>query len=118
MVPDEAEWSSCQLRGRRWNIRSPGGEEEVVEGDGVVGNQPLLRATGEPFEYTSCTVERPGGSMGGHFVMVPGRCAGRWLVAPAPLTRARAPHSMTNPLEPEFAAVVPSFQLSTPAAIM
>lgn len=60
---------SVRLRGRRWLITDGLGLTEEVIGEGVVGEQPLIRP-GEGFEYTSgaplCT---PSGVMVGAYEM-------------------------------------------------
>ena len=59
---------SAQLRSRRWLIHDSIGEETVVEGEGVVGEQPLL-ARGEVHEYQSfCVLKGPSGYMEGEYV--------------------------------------------------
>lgn len=40
------------IRGRKWVVVEKDGETTVVEGDGVVGQQPLIEA-GEHFSYNS-----------------------------------------------------------------
>lgn len=61
---------SAQLRSRHWIITDGNGKREEVRGDGVVGNQPVLRP-GEKFEYTSGAVlQTPHGSMQGTYRMV------------------------------------------------
>ena len=40
------------VRGRKWVVVEDGGETTVVEGDGVVGQQPVI-AAGEHFSYNS-----------------------------------------------------------------
>jgi ApaG protein len=67
---------SAQLRRRHWIITDAVGEIREVEGEGVVGAQPLLHP-GESFEYTSgCVLETPHGSMKGSYMMLrpDGRC--------------------------------------------
>ena len=60
---------TAQLRSRHWIITDGTGRKEEVRGDGVVGNQPVLRP-GESFEYTSGAVLRtPHGSMHGTYRM-------------------------------------------------
>jgi ApaG protein len=44
-----------QLLRRKWIIQNGVGEVEVVEGDGVIGRQPILRP-GENYEYISGAV--------------------------------------------------------------
>lgn len=60
-----------QLVSRRWVITDALGRQEVVEGPGVVGQQPIL-GPGESHEYTSfCPLGTPFGSMEGSYRMVP-----------------------------------------------
>ncbi|MEW6612318.1 MAG: Co2+/Mg2+ efflux protein ApaG [Pseudomonadota bacterium] len=60
----------AQLLSRHWVITNANGEVKEVRGEGVVGEQPLLRP-GESFQYTSGSVlETPVGSMHGSYQMV------------------------------------------------
>ena len=62
--------TTAQLRSRHWIITDGNGKREEVKGDGVVGNQPVLRPGGK-FEYTSGAVlQTPHGSMQGTYRMV------------------------------------------------
>jgi len=68
--------NAAQLRRRHWIITDAIGEIREVEGEGVVGAQPLLNP-GESFEYTSaCVLATPHGSMKGSYIMLrpDGRC--------------------------------------------
>ncbi len=59
-----------QLISRRWVIVDALGQEEIVEGLGVVGEQPLLQP-GESFRYTSgVPLTTPTGIMSGTYLMV------------------------------------------------
>jgi ApaG protein len=61
---------TAQLISRRWVITDGDGHQEVVEGPGVVGEQPEL-APGRSFEYTSfCPLPTPVGTMHGTYQMV------------------------------------------------
>src|ERR1700737_3791315 len=61
---------AAQLRSRHWIITDGNGKREEVKGDGVVGNQPVLRP-GEKFEYTSgAGLQTQHGSMRGTYRMV------------------------------------------------
>ena len=61
---------TVQLISRRWSIVDALGQEEIVEGLGVVGEQPLL-GPGESFEYTSgVPLATPTGIMSGTYLMV------------------------------------------------
>jgi ApaG protein len=62
--------SAVQLLGRYWLITNGNGRETEVQGEGVVGEQPLI-APGNEFQYTSgAVIETPMGTMQGHYVMV------------------------------------------------
>jgi ApaG protein len=61
---------TAQLVSREWIITDADGNEERVQGPGVVGEQPVLDP-GESFEYTSfCPLPTPVGSMHGSYWMV------------------------------------------------
>jgi ApaG protein len=58
-----------QLRNRFWSITDAMGRTQVVQGPGVVGEQPLLDP-GASFQYTSgCPLSTPSGIMVGHYEM-------------------------------------------------
>jgi len=60
----------AQLVSRHWIITDANGLVQDVQGEGVVGAQPVLHP-GEEFEYTSwCIIATPGGSMRGTYQMV------------------------------------------------
>ena len=61
--------STVQLLNRHWMIFDGFGRLKEVEGEGVVGEQPVL-APGEMFEYQSwCPLATEIGKMGGSFEM-------------------------------------------------
>ena len=83
---------TSQLISRRWVITNGDGGEEIVEGPGVVGEQPTL-APGQSFEYTSfCPLPSSVGTMHGSYQMV--TAAGE-----------------------SFDAVIAPFSLATPTAL-
>ena len=60
---------TVQLLTRYWNITDANGKVLEVRGDGVVGEQPILRPN-ERFEYTSGTpLSTPSGIMVGSYQM-------------------------------------------------
>jgi ApaG protein len=62
--------STVQLISRTWRITDAQGRTKLVEGEGVVGEQPVLKP-GEAFEYTSGTpLDTPSGFMAGNYHMV------------------------------------------------
>ena len=83
---------AAQLVSRRWEITDGEGNVQVVEGAGVVGEQPLL-TPGASFEYTSfCPLPTPYGTMHGVYRMLtPG--GGEFEATIAPFTLA-VPHSI------------------------
>lgn len=61
---------TVQLLKRSWKITDAHGRVQHVHGDGVIGEQPVIRA-GESFEYTSGTpLPTPSGFMTGQYHMV------------------------------------------------
>jgi ApaG protein len=60
---------AVQLRARYWKITDGHGRTEIVEGEGVIGQQPLIEP-GQAFDYMSgCPLATPSGRMVGHYVM-------------------------------------------------
>lgn len=58
---------TVKLLSRAWRIVDADGDEKLVRGEGVVGEQPVLHA-GETFEYSSmCPLETPWGTMEGTY---------------------------------------------------
>ena len=61
---------NVQLVGRYWLITNSNGKETEVQGEGVVGEQPLI-TPGNEFQYTSGAIlETPLGTMEGHYEML------------------------------------------------
>ena len=61
---------TVQLKTRHWRITDATGKQQEVDGPGVVGEQPVLKA-GESFEYTSgVPLPTPSGFMRGTYGMV------------------------------------------------
>ncbi|MET0240078.1 MAG: Co2+/Mg2+ efflux protein ApaG [Sphingobium sp.] len=59
-----------QLLTRRWHITDGRGAMQVVEGEGVVGAQPVIQP-GQSYDYVSgCPLATPSGSMEGSFQML------------------------------------------------
>lgn len=102
--PDVNEWvwayqvrienhgpETVQLLRRTWRITDARGRQQMVQGDGVIGVQPVLEP-GEAFEYTSGTpLDTPSGIMVGAYHMI------------ATLSGER------------FDAAIPAFSLDSPA---
>jgi len=61
---------TAQLLFRHWRIHDAAGYDSMVDGEGVVGEQPVL-APGESHEYQSyCVLRSPVGFMEGHYTFV------------------------------------------------
>jgi ApaG protein len=59
--------SAARLLFRHWQIHDAAGDDSTVDGEGVVGEQPLL-APGESHEYSSyCVLRSPVGYMEGYY---------------------------------------------------
>ena len=59
-----------QLLTRRWIIIDGRGARHLVEGEGVVGEQPVI-APGQSYDYVSgCPLDTPTGSMEGSYQMI------------------------------------------------
>ena len=59
-----------RLLSRYWNIKDANGNIDVAEGEGVVGEQPILRMN-ESYRYTSfCPLKTVFGSMSGFYTFV------------------------------------------------
>jgi len=86
---------TVQLLRRTWRITDSKGRTRLVQGDGVVGEQPVLEP-GQAFEYTSGTpLETPSGFMSGQYHMV---------------TKSDAPRDISE----AFDVAIPAFSLDSP----
>lgn len=69
LIRNESE-DFVQLMRRRWDIKEALGDQRVVEGEGVVGQQPVI-APGEDYVYVSgCVIRQAVGQMSGFYTMV------------------------------------------------
>lgn len=69
VVIENAGTKTVKLISRYWHITDANGRVEEVAGEGVVGEQPVLKP-GESFEYTSgCPLEAESGFMQGSYTM-------------------------------------------------
>ena len=60
----------CQLLSRKWIILDGEGHKQVIEGEGVVGEQPHL-SPGDNYQYSSyCPLPTATGNMRGSFFFV------------------------------------------------
>jgi len=84
---------SVQLTSRFWKIKDALNHTEIVQGDGVIGQKPVLKP-GESHTYQSgCLLNSPFGSMSGYYNMV----------------------SFTSTRK--FRVKIPTFKLSAPFAV-
>jgi ApaG protein len=71
-----------QLLRRHWKIQDSNGESHEVDGDGVIGRQPVI-SPGKSHSYNSyCVLKSMSGSMKGHYEMK--RADGRILQVKIP----------------------------------
>ena len=81
-----------QLRSRYWKITDSLGFSQEVQGEGVVGEQPLINAS-ETFEYSSGTpLNTPSGIMMGHYTMK--NDAGIYINVEIPAFSLDSPHDI------------------------
>jgi len=67
---ENAGEQAVQLMTRHWIITDGRGHQQEVEGEGVVGDQPLI-APGDSYDYVSgCPLQTPSGSMEGSYGMI------------------------------------------------
>jgi len=61
---------TVQLMSRKWNIFDSNGTKRQVEGEGVIGHQPVINP-GENYEYVSgCNLKTDMGTMKGSYEMI------------------------------------------------
>ena len=81
---------AAQLLFRHWLIHDPAGDDSLVDGDGVVGQQPFLEP-GDSHEYRSfCVLRSPVGYMEGYYTFV--RPDGRQFRVEIPRFHLKGPH--------------------------
>jgi ApaG protein len=86
---------TVQLLRRTWRITDAGGRTQMVTGEGVVGQQPILDP-GESFEYTSGTpLDTPSGFMRGLYHMV-APASGEAFDVTIPAFSLDSPHQNTR----------------------
>ena len=84
-----------RLCDRHWQITDSSGRTFTVDGDGVVGEQPVL-APGDVYEYVSgCPLETPSGLMVGHYGML--TAGGEHFMAGIPAVSLDSPHCRQRP---------------------
>ncbi|BCU75455.1 ApaG domain [Luteolibacter sp. LG18] len=76
------------IRGRKWVVRENSGEVSVVEGEGVIGQTPVL-APGEDFSYNSYHVTKAGAQVEGAFFAE--TVTGEWVFARIPEFQLKVP---------------------------
>jgi ApaG protein len=87
---------AVQLLTRRWEIADARGARQLVEGEGVVGEQPVIKPGGS-YDYVSgCPLSTPSGSMDGSYQMI-GEDGSRFDVA-VPKFALKAPVVIKTPV--------------------
>ena len=83
---------TVQLTARRWQITDGNGVTQIVQGAGVVGEQPILHE-GDSFTYSShCPLSTPSGLMRGTYRMV--SLEGEVFEAEIPAFSLDSPHDV------------------------
>jgi|GEM_PF-321036 len=92
---------TVQLQRRFWRIRHGGNiKEEIISGEGVVGQTPDI-LPGDEFEYQSfCPIPSAHGNMRGHY-QFQNKHTGEVFVAQIPLVFLRPDHAYTPDPTPE-----------------
>ncbi|TWX73172.1 Co2+/Mg2+ efflux protein ApaG [Colwellia sp. C1TZA3] len=81
---------TVQLLSRYWLITDANGDSNTVSGEGVIGQQPFIKA-GQKFTYTSgCILKSPLGNMQGHYQMQ--RKSAKLVQVEIPLFRLAKPN--------------------------
>ncbi len=84
-----------QLMVRHWQIVDSLGRTQIVDGDGVVGQQPVL-APGDAFRYTSgAPLAAPSGFMSGSYDFQ--SRSGAWMTANVPAFSLDSPFERSQP---------------------
>lgn len=84
---------AVQLISRYWNIIDAVGQTEEVQGEGVIGKQPILHAN-EMFEYSSyVTLNTETGMMSGKYIMEVVDSIGEMLEIDIPPFSLESPYS-------------------------
>lgn len=92
--------TTAQLLFRHWKIHDSVGDDSMVDGEGVVGEQPVLRP-GESHEYRSyCVLRSPAGYMEGHYTFV--RQDGEEFRVEVPRFHLQGPVVIPNPSQDLF----------------
>ena len=86
--------SQAQLLFRHWLIHDAGGDDSLVDGEGVVGKQPVLEP-GDSHEYESyCVLRSPAGYMEGYYTFV--RAGGEQFKVEVPRFHLNGPLVLPN----------------------
>jgi len=81
---------TVKLLSRRWEVTDAHGGQQIIEGAGVVGEQPVIKS-GSSFSYTSCALlKTPVGSMEGSYRFVVLETS-HTFIAPIPAFRLADP---------------------------
>lgn len=84
-----------QLVSRHWEIVDAEGRVQIVDGEGVVGEQPLIRS-GEAYRYSSgAPLSTASGVMHGHYTMK--NASGGVLEARIPMFSLDSPYERSRP---------------------
>jgi ApaG protein len=84
---------TVQLNSRHWRILDALNNDEIVEGEGVIGKKPVIKPSESHTYNSGCLLASPFGAMSGHYNMV----------------------NLSD--TKNFRVVIPTFKLSAPFAL-
>ena len=87
---------TVQLESRHWDIYDSLHHKDEVDGEGVVGEQPVIRPGGSHDYVSGCPLPTPHGSMEGHYDFR--RADGTMMQVAIPFFPLAAPAQMHNRL--------------------
>lgn len=70
IVIENTSTNTVQLNSRHWEIHDSLSYTEIVEGEGVVGQQPILKPSQKHAYKSHCILRSNCGSMTGHYNMI------------------------------------------------
>jgi ApaG protein len=67
-IENQSEYTT-QLLSRKWTIKDALNDEEIITGEGVVGETPIIQPGGFHSYKSGCVLESPHGAMKGFYLM-------------------------------------------------
>jgi len=67
-IENQSEYTT-QLLSRKWTIKDALNDEEIITGEGVVGETPIIQPGGFHSYKSGCVLRSPYGAMKGYYLM-------------------------------------------------